>query len=199
MADPVDNQEEANQNSQQLLQSVDSQQHKRFEGLDIRSVRCFGFKSPKQDSWKQIAQQSVSAGWKYIDVKQLEQDLAHNVDESYASIVEFTSEDVNTGIKWRAKFINDKQLWTLQIEDRPDAEVLLDDKVAFFTSELFLNFMKKALDYVLSAKKTYDEIVSQHLENGELLKVNEVKLSALLWYIDNKTFIDNFRLGEFIL
>ena len=199
MVDPVDNQEEANQNSQQLLQSVDSQQHKRFEGLDIRSVRCFGFKSPKQDSWKQIAQQSVSAGWKYIDVKQLEQDLAHNVDESYASIVEFTSEDVNTGIKWRAKFINDKQLWTLQIEDRPDAEVLLDDKVAFFTSELFLNFMKKALDYVLSAKKTYDEIVSQHLENGELLKVNEVKLSALLWYIDNKTFIDNFRLGEFIL
>ena len=134
MADPVDNQEEANQNSQQLLQSVDSQQHKRFEGLDIRSVRCFGFKSPKQDSWKQIAQQSVSAGWKYIDVKQLEQDLAHNVDESYASIAEFTSEDVNTGIKWRAKFINDKQLWTLQIEDSPDAEVLLDDKVAFFTS-----------------------------------------------------------------
>lgn len=199
MADPVDNQEEANQNSQQLLQSVDSQQHKRFEGLDIRSVRCFGFKSPKQDSWKQIAQQSVSAGWKYIDVKQLEQDLAHNVDESYTSITEFTSEDVNTGIKWRAKFINDKQLWTLQIEDSPDAEVLLDDKVAFFTSELFLNFMKKALDYVLSAKKTYDEIVSQHLENGELLKVNEVKLSALLWYIDNKTFIDNFRLGEFIL
>lgn len=199
MADPADNQEEATQNSEQLLSSTSAQQSKKFEGLDIRSVRCFGFKSPKQDSWKQIAQQSVSAGWKYIDVKQLEQDLVHNVDESYASIAEFTAEDVNTDIKWRAKFINDKQLWTLQIEDSPEAEVLLDDKVAFFTSELFLSFMKKALDYILYAKKTYDEIVSQHLEDGELLKVNEVKLSALLWYIDNKTFMSNFRLGEFIL
>ena len=199
MADPADSQEAADQNSEQLLSGADSQQGKKFEGLDIRSVRCFGFKSPKQDGWKQIALQSVTAGWKYIDVKKLEQDLAANVDESYASIAEFTAEDVNTGIKWKAKFINDKQLWTLVIEDSPDAEVLLDDKVAFFTSELFLSFMKKALDYVISAKKTYDEIVSQHLEEGELLAVNEVKLSALLWYIDNKTFMSNFRLGEFIL
>ena len=199
MADPADSQEEANQNSEQLLSNASAQQSKKFEGLDIRSVRCFGFKSPKQDSWKQIAQQSITAGWKYIDKKKLESDLANNVDESYTSIAEFTAEDVATGIKWKAKFINDKQLWTLAIEDSPDAEVLLDDKVAFFTSELFLNFMKKALDYVLTAKKTYDEIVSEHLENGELLAVNEVKLSALLWYIDNKTFMDNFRLGEFIL
>jgi len=59
--------------------------------------------------------------------------------------------------------------------------------------------MKKATEYIMQAKKTYDELVKIHLDNGEMLKVNEVKLAALLWFINSKGFIDNIRVGKFIM
>ena len=206
MADPQTdelNQDEQmqadNQELQQDTEVQNQQSEKPFNGLDLREVKCFGFCSPKSDCWVNIAKQSITAGWKDIDSKKLEENFAQNVDQSYATITEFLAEDVSTGIKWRAQFVNDNQLWKLDIDGSPDAEVLLEDKAGFFQSELFIKTMKKATEYILQAKKTYYDLVKVHLDDGELLKVNEVKLAALLWFVDSKGFIDNFRVGKFIM
>lgn len=211
MADPENvemNTDEMNTDEQQFddevqdEQSSDSesqQDSKPFDGLDLREIKCFGFSSPKSDCWVNIANQSVTVGWKNVDMPKLEESLADNVDQSYVCIIQFLAEDVSTGIKWKADFVNDKQLWRLSIDGSPEAEVLLEDKAGFFQSELFIKTMKKATEYIMQAKKTYDELVKIHLDNGEMLKVNEVKLAALLWFINSKGFIDNIRVGKFIM
>lgn len=106
--------------------------------------------------------------------------------------------DLDTDIKWQLSFICDKSMWELVIEDSPDAEVSLDDKTAFFKSEMFRKIAVKSSDYIERAKKTYSEIVEEHLEKGELLEVDEVKLSRELFCIQNTGTMDNLRSGKYI-
>ena len=106
--------------------------------------------------------------------------------------------DAGTNIVWIAKFINDKSLWKLEIKDSPKAEVLDDDKSTFFVSENFVNLVRKCGDILDNAKNKIENVLMNHLENGELLQVDEVKLAAILFWLNDKQFMENFRTCKYI-
>ena len=88
--------------------------------------------------------------------------------------------DLATEVAWVAKYINDKSLWKLEIKDSSTAEVLDEDKAAFFQSEEFGKILRDCGDTLIKALKIFNDVVKNHLEKAEMLEVDEVKLSAIL-------------------
>lgn len=89
-------------------------------------------------------------------------------------------------------------MWGLQIQDSPKAEIELEQKADFFKSELFVKIASRTADLALRALDEYNNVIEQHLKDGELLEVDEVKLSAILHIINQQLTIDNIRNGKWM-
>ena len=89
-------------------------------------------------------------------------------------------------------------MWGLQIQDSPKAEIELEQKADFFKSELFMKIASRTADLTLRALDEYNNVIEQHLKDGELLEVDEVKLSAILHIITRQLTIDNIRNGKWM-
>ena len=81
-------------------------------------------------------------------------------------------------------FDNSKGLWNVTIKNSPKAEMTVEQRAAFFKSKLFKKIAKRTYYIIADAKESYEKIVKQHIENGELLDVDVVKLDAILHFID---------------
>lgn len=171
-----------------------------FENLDIRENACFG-RTPEEmkPGWVQAAEMSITEGWNKIDVEKLERDLQTNVANSYFKICEFDAEDLDTGILWHAEFNNDLGMWKASIAGSPEAEVTTEDADALFKSPAFIDFAMNAGQTIDKAMNIYNLVVDQHLENGDLLEVDEIKLARILFCIDLKWWMDNLRQGKYSL
>lgn len=178
-------------------QSEQTAETTRFSKIDVKFCHCFGGYHTN-DSWLKIAEQSISQGWRNIDIGKLEHDLMEDVDKSYHNIAFIEIVDLSTDISWIVKYINDKNLWKLEIKDSETAEILDEDKQAFFTSEEFKKILRDCGDLLNKSLQIFNEIVKQHLEKAELLDVDEVKLSAILYWLNDKMFMENFRIGKYI-
>lgn len=171
----------------------------KFANLDLRQLNSFGYSKSKWRDWVKMAHDSISNGWSTVDLQEFEECLAHNVQSTYLNITSMVFEDIDTSMNWRAYFINDKSLWCIEMLDSPNAEIEPDDKKAFIESEAFKKAVRKAAGAIDNAKNKFNQVVKTHLDNGELLEVDEVKLAAILFWIDNKYFMDNFRSGKCII
>ena len=81
-------------------------------------------------------------------------------------------------------FDNNKGLWDVCIVNSPRAEMTPEQKTDFFTSETFKKTAKQTYYYIDEAKKTYQKIVKKHIEDGEMIDIDIVKLDAILHWID---------------
>ena len=160
-----------------------------FEYLDIipEKVFCFGYdKNPNRD-WVDIAKASIEKGWKHVDVGAIESSLTENVEQSYSYLASFWVSDPATDTKWVVRFNNDDAMWILDLdrEQGTDAEVLPEQKEEFFKSETMKKIAKQTADYLIQANKILEEVVMNHIENGELMKVNPIKLERIVFLISN--------------
>lgn len=89
-------------------------------------------------------------------------------------------------------------MWGLQVQDSPKAEISIEDKAAFFKSDMFKKIAQRTADIVLRANDEYEQVIDWHLKNGELLEVDEVKLSAILHLIGQTLTISNLRNGKWM-
>ncbi len=169
-----------------------------FDGLDLRYATCFGYGCPTANSWTNLAEVAVDKGWNNIDVKMLEKDLMHNVEACYYNIAAFKLENVNDEMTYIAWFDNNKGLWNVSIENSPKAELTIEQRGQFFSSEIFKKIAKRAYFIITSAKQTYEKNVKQHIENGEMIDVDVVKLDAILHWIDQQYFLDNVLNGKYL-
>lgn len=169
-----------------------------FAGLDLRYAKCFGYSVPEEKNWKYLADQADNLGWNNVDVKQLEKNLTQDVEKSYMKIAQFKLTNVDDETDYILSFDNNKSLWDLHIAHSPKAELDIEERADFFKSKLFKKITQRTYDRILSAKQTYDKIVKQHLENGELLLVDVVKLDAILSFIDTEHFLDNLLNGKYL-
>lgn len=172
-----------------------------FEYLDLRYAECFGWRRPDRRnpgrSWVDIAEASVGLGWNGVDVKALERDLAFNVRQCYFNIACGEFIDMSTDFIWRATFINDHAMWKLTLPKSPDTEVLPEDASAFFASEFFKKFAKRCADLIRHAEFRFTQTVEPHLDDGDLLEVQEEKLSRIMYSAGNKRFMENLRTGKY--
>ena len=85
-----------------------------FENLQLVDVYCFGFcPNAATACWANIADGSVSKGWKNSDVRRLDVDLKKNVDACYFFPCQGVFEDIDTGFRWRAAFVADHMMWKI--------------------------------------------------------------------------------------
>lgn len=169
-----------------------------FENLDMRDAACFGWCPKGPDTnWYKVAQRSIDIGWSEDIRARVEKDLAVNVKASYFYICEGEFEDIDTGIRWRCSFMNDHMMWQLRIVDSPDADVTPEDAKAFFSSEMIQKFAKRCGDLIARAAKQIQNLLEPYLETGELLDVDEIKLSRIMDCVDKEYFMDNLRTRKF--
>ena len=169
-----------------------------FEGLDLRSAVCFGYSSPKAHSWTQLAENAATVGWKNADIRQLAKDLAVNVERCYHKIAQFKLTNVNDDMTYTVWFDNNKNLWDVEVANSPKAGLLPEQKADFFGSEMFKSIAKRTYFWLVNAKKVYDQTVAQHVESGEMLDVDVVKLEAIIDFINTKHFMDNLRICKYL-
>lgn len=152
----------------------------------------------------------MDKGWDLIDSAQLEDSLMHNVEACYYKIAQFTLKNVNDDMPYYLWFDNSKGLWDVAIikdsqlqnvtslGDLHGAEMTVEQRADFFKSETFKKIARRAYYIISDAKKSYDKIVKQHVENGELLDVDVIKLDAILHFIDQQYFLDNILNGKYL-
>lgn len=186
----------------QLLEADDeidpAEVDKPFSGLDLRAAHCFGYRVPKERCWAYIAKQAKDVGWKLIDRKQLENSLTKDVEDSYFKIAEYKLVDVESDMAYSLWFDNNKALWAVEIMDSPKAELSIEERADFFKSEMFQKIAKKTYYYLLEAQKIYNEVIKPHLDNGELLLVDAVKLDAVLYFLNLDYFMKNVLNGKYL-
>lgn len=169
-----------------------------FDGLDLRYALCFGYSFPLSSSWVNLAEIAVDKGWSNIDVKALESNLLHNVEACYYKICQFKLENVNDEMGYVLWFDNNRGLWDVAIKDSPEAQLTIEQRADFFKSEMFTKIAKRTYNIIVDAKKTYGKIVKEHIEHGELIDVDVVKLDAILHFIDQQYFLDNILNGKYL-
>ena len=173
-----------------------------FERLTLKSALCFGWSPPSATGpagcWYDIAEQSVTKGWRGVDVGALEKDLAANVDASYFYICQGEFQDFDTDFRWRAVFVNDHAMWRLDMPGQ-DIDIIPEDAKEFFGSEYFKKFSKRCGDLIDRAKARYWKTVDPRLKAGDLLQVAPEKLERILHDVDVKHFMENLRNGKYEL
>ena len=169
-----------------------------FAGLDLRAAKCFGYSVPEEKCWKYIADQADNLGCSNVDVKQLERNLAKNVEQSYLTIAQFKLTDVDDDTNYTLSFDNNKSMWHLAISNSPKAELEPQQLADFFKSSMFKKIAKQTYDNLIQAKATFDNTISEHLENAELLLVDVVKLDAIMDFIKTDYFMQNLLNGKYL-
>ena len=184
----------------QLLEVDDesAEEVKPFSGLDLKSVRCFGFAAKGQDCWKSMADQIEDVGIDYVDIKRLENSLAKDVDQSYLRIAEFKLANVDDDMVYEIWFDNNKGLWGIAIQDSPKAEMTIEERADFFKSDMFKKIAKKTYYRLLDAKNSYYKNVNSLVQNGGLLDVDVIKLEAILSFISSDYFLKNIEAGKYL-
>jgi hypothetical protein len=105
--------------------------------------------------------------------------------------------NVSDGMSYIAIFDNNKAMWNVSIEDSPKAELTPEQQQAFFKSELFVKTAKRTYYRLTESLKAINEVINKHLNDGQLLLVDVVKLEAITHFLNSKHFLENLRNCKF--
>ena len=164
---------------------------------DFTYIECFGYTSPAAKSWLSLIGNAFDKRDKQA-VKDLEKSLKWNVESAYYRLVAAGVKDLDTDTEYFVSFVNGKKQWDIEIKDSKGAEVLPEDRDAFFKSDEFKRLLKQATNYLEEAASAYEGIVKQHIEAGELMDVDETKLEAIESMLEDGTLMKNLKSGKYI-
>lgn len=170
------------------------------DALEITSVNCFGYTYPCIEDWKHLADMSISAGWKNIDVKRLHKSLAKNVIQSYDKLCSFELKDHESDFEYSIWFDNNQKKWNLDYSNLTSKADIppIDDRKVMFTSELVKRLIRRAYEIISEAYELLDKIIISHIEQGELLDVDEIKLDRIIDLINDSYAMSNFKMIKFV-
>ena len=171
-----------------------TEEAKPFQDLDLREAFCFGWeRDAKKKCWYNKSLEAKMIGWKNADVPGIQLSLKQNVDACYFYLVNFYFVDLEDETRWHAFFDNSKGLWRLEIQDSPKAEIDAQQYADFFASDMMKKSSARAYDLIKRAEKEYYETLQKRIEEGELLEVDEVKLEAILHFINDSLLMENLK------
>lgn len=99
--------------------------------------------------------------------------------------------NVDDDMAYTVWFDNNASLWNVQIADSPKAELDAQERADFFKADLFKKTALKTYERLGKAKNLYYKIVNKHINSGEFLLVDTVKLDAVLSFLDDDHFFEN--------
>ena len=113
-------------------------------------------------------------------------------------IAKFKLVDIDDSMGYSLWFDNNKALWCIEILDSPKAEMTVEDRGDFFKSDIFKKIAKKTYYRLLNAQQTFEKDVKSHVDNGELLLVDAVKLDAITHFLNLDYFLKNLLNGKYL-
>ena len=167
--------------------------------VDIKNIFAFGFTFPRKDSWQMLLKPVANSGkWSSIDLEQFQKVLNENVLATYENLIAISFVDLDSDTEFRASFINQKKLWKLEIPGSPDDAVSEDDTRAFFKAEEFKKICKRADEILNNAYTACDKLLIPVIKKGEMINVDEIKLEAIMHFLDDPLLRKNLKLGKFV-
>lgn len=166
--------------------------------IDPKNIACFGFTLPKKDSWYYLLHPVATQGWQSIDEEQFEKSLNDNVIASYQNMVSMSFKDLDTDFDYLVGFDNQRKLWKIEMPDSSDDAIDQNDKKEFFKSELFKKTCKRADEILTNAYASCKNMVMPEVEHGRFIDLDDIKLSAILYMLDDPQFRKNLKLGKYI-
>lgn len=168
-----------------------------INNIDVQNIECFGYSEPKEDCWLNMLRKAAGRTWKGVDLAKFEKSLASNVKCTYFRIAGITFTDIGTGFKYFASFDNGLKHWTLEMpESSPDA-IDPKDVVDFFNSDWFKKLAKRCDQILTRALDYYKERVKPVLEAGKLLEVDETRLEAIVYLLEDPEVRKNLRMAKY--
>ena len=169
-----------------------------MQNLDIKKIEVFGWTSPTSQCWWYICNPAISKGWKAIDSKKAELSLQANVDVCYKTLFVAEFEDLDDSIHYTVFFDNQKKLFDLKLTNSKNGEILPEQKKELFKSETFKKTVARAYEILERAKKQIEDLLDDHIEAGEMLEVDEVRLAAIIDMLEDQQLMKNFRLRKYV-
>ena len=117
---------------------------------------------------------------------------------TYENLIAISFVDLDSDTEFRASFINQKKLWKLEIPGSPDDAVSEDDTRAFFKAEEFKKICKRADEILNNAYTACDKLLIPVIKKGEMINVDEIKLEAIMHFLDDPLLRKNLKLGKFV-
>lgn len=107
-------------------------------------------------------------------------------------------EDLDDSIHYTVFFDNQKRLFDLKLSNTKSGEILPEQRKTFFKSDVFIKTAERAYEILLRSLKLFNETIKTHVENAELLDVNEIKLEAIESFLNDQQLMKNFRLKKYV-
>lgn len=167
--------------------------------IDIKSIACFGFSSPKANSWLKRTENIPSNGWNQIDDETFEENLNANTVQSYKNIATIKFKDIDTDFEYIAMFLNDQKQWKLELPGSSDEALDKADVKEFFASEEFKKICTRADQIFSAALKAALELIMPEVKKGRFINLDEIKFEAILSMLDDPQFRKNFKRGKYFI
>ena len=162
-----------------------------FENIDLRTVDCFGYSSPKDQSWLSMLKKATEFS-RVQDKEKMMKSFASNVESSYYRLCGFTVIDLDTDITYFASFVNGWKQWDLEIQDST-ANIDISEKKAFFSTDLAKKVIKRSAKYIEDALAAYESSLKQQVESGEFIEVDENKLASVIKNASSDDVMNAFK------
>ena len=170
------------------------EQKKPFDALDLKEAYVFGWElNPEKKCWYNLSLQARAVGWNNANIQQLENSLKTNTEACYFHLASLYFIDLEDETRYHAYFDTMKMLWALEITDSPKADLEIQQIGDFFKSDLMKKCAKRCGDLITRAAKEFEDNLEFHLSQGQLLKVDETKLSAILQAVKQDITIKSLR------
>lgn len=167
--------------------------------IDIKHITCFGFTSPKKNSWLKLIDTIPSSGWKSINEQAFEVNLNNNTIASYKNIASIKFKDLDTDFEYEAKFFNNQKQWKLELPGSADDAISKDDIKAFFNSDEFKKICVRADKIFSNAYKASIDLIMPEVKKGKFINLDEIKFEAILTMLDDPQFRKNFKQGKYFI
>lgn len=167
--------------------------------LDFIQGRCFGVQ--RKPNWlsmlslKSIADIIANSSEK----KQFETSLVQDINSSYAYLADLQFRDIDSDTDYVLKFDNNKQKWLIEILNSSEAEVSLEEKNSIIKDETVSEILTKVKEMIFEeAADAYIKYITQKIEEGNLLKVDEAKAEALQDFLQDRDLKSAFEKKTFV-
>ena len=169
------------------------------DNLQIEKVACFGWRAKnKKDCWWYIGNQLASKTKDELDVVKMEASLAEDVKLAAKNLMVAEFKDVESDMQYVVKFENDRKLWKLEVKSSPDAQIMKEDKKKFFGSEVWKLTCRRTVEILERSLATLKDYITPMVENGELMKVDEIAYRKVVDFLEDSELMKNIKLHKYV-
>lgn len=166
----------------------------KFKNLDTIRIAVFGYLSEESPSQQWLTQLIKLRKLSAINKQSFIKSFKRDIEESYVNLASFNIKDLDSDFVYIVFFDNLAKKWNVTLEGSSQADAVdILDKIDLFKTDEIKSLIKRATEIFKQASAFVKKHIMVHVENGELLEIDETKLEAILDMLNDEELLSNFR------